>query len=82
MPEPLRIDIAPGESVSALVYPAATPERVGITLMLAHGAGAGQTSAFLVRFASGLSARGIDAVTFNFSYIEHGRRVPDPNPKL
>ena len=28
------------------------------------------------------AARGIDAVTFNFLYTEHGRRAPDPNDKL
>ena len=82
MTEPLRIEIAPGESVSALVYPAAGAKPAGITLLLGHGAGAGQTSAFLVRFATGLAGRGIDAVTFNFPYIEHRRRVPDPGPKL
>jgi predicted alpha/beta-hydrolase family hydrolase len=82
MAEPLRIDIAPDEHVSALAYAADARTRAGVTLMLAHGAGAGQESAFLVRFASGLAARGIDAVTFNFSYTEHGRRAPDPNLKL
>jgi predicted alpha/beta-hydrolase family hydrolase len=82
MAEPLRIDIAPDERVSALAYAADARTRAGVTLMLAHGAGAGQESPFPVRFATGLAARGIDAVTFNFSYIEHGRRVPDANPKL
>jgi uncharacterized protein len=82
MAEPLRIDIAPGERVSALVYAADARTRAGVTLMLAHGAGAGQSSPFLVRFATGFSVRGIDAVTFNFSYTEHGRRVPDANRKL
>src|SRR5437762_2388661 len=42
MSEPLRIEIAPGESVSALVYPAAARKRAGIALVLAHGAGAGE----------------------------------------
>jgi uncharacterized protein len=81
MTQPLRIEIASGESVSGLVYPAGR-NRGAVTLMMAHGAGAGQRSAFLVRFATGLAARGIDAVTFNFSYTEHGRRVPDPGSKL
>jgi predicted alpha/beta-hydrolase family hydrolase len=81
MPEPLRIEIAPAESVSALIYRAAC-KRADVTLLLAHGAGAGQQSPFLVRFATGLAARGIDAVTFDFSYIERGRRVPDANQKL
>jgi predicted alpha/beta-hydrolase family hydrolase len=35
-----------------------------------------------VSFASGLAARGIDMITFNFLYREQGRRIPDPNDKL
>jgi hypothetical protein len=35
-----------------------------------------------VSFASGLAARGIDIITFNFLYCEQGRRIPDPNDKL
>lgn len=50
--------------------------------MLAHGAGGNQASAFMVRFAGALAARGIDAVTFNFVYSEQGRRLPDRNDKL
>jgi predicted alpha/beta-hydrolase family hydrolase len=33
-------------------------------------------------FASGLAERGFDALTFNFVYMEQGRRVPDPKAKL
>jgi hypothetical protein len=36
----------------------------------------------MVDFATGLAARGIDTVTFNFLYIEQGRRLPDPKAKL
>ena len=36
----------------------------------------------MVMFASELAARGIDIVTFNFSYIERGRGAPDPGDKL
>ena len=50
--------------------------------VVAHGAGAGQTSPFLVRTARGLSARGLSCATFDFGYIEAGRRVPDPAPVL
>ena len=82
MSEPFRIEIPAGETVGACAYPAAASVRRGITLLLAHGAGAGQTSVFMVRCASGLAARGLDAVTFNFPYIERGRRVPDPNAEL
>jgi predicted alpha/beta-hydrolase family hydrolase len=82
MPEPLRVEVSPHQSVTAMSYPAATKPRAGVTLILGHGAGAGQTSDFIVSFASGLTARGIDMITFNFLYREQGRRIPDPNDKL
>jgi predicted alpha/beta-hydrolase family hydrolase len=82
MPEPIRIDVTPTEHVTAIVYPAADRNRAGVSLILAHGAGANQMSAFMVRFASALAARGIDTVTFNFLYSEARRRVPDRNDKL
>jgi predicted alpha/beta-hydrolase family hydrolase len=61
-------------------YPAAR-ERVA-TLVLAHGAGAGQHSPFIVRVASGLAALGVEVVTFDFPYMEQKRRVPDPPARL
>lgn len=82
MPEQIRVDINEYQQVTALVYPAKPKNRAGITLILGHGAGAGQTHSFIVSFATELAARGIDAVTFNFSYTEHGRHVPDKNDKL
>lgn len=51
-------------------------------IVLAHGAGAGQTSSFMVRAATGLSERGVAAATFDFPYISAGRRVPDRAPVL
>ncbi|MGP0089985.1 MAG: alpha/beta fold hydrolase [Xanthobacteraceae bacterium] len=80
MPERVRLPITPSEQVTATAYPAVDP--AGICLILAHGAGANQTSGFMVRFASALAARGIDTVTFNFVYSEAGRHVPDRNDKL
>lgn len=62
-----------------MVYPGAQRGEAGVTLILGHGAGAGQTSDFILNFAAGLAARGIDVVTFNFLYSEQGRRLPDPN---
>lgn len=82
MPERVRLPITPSEQVTAIAYPAAAVDAAGICLILAHGAGANQTSSFMVRFASALAARGIDTVTFNFVYSEAGRRVPDRNDKL
>jgi predicted alpha/beta-hydrolase family hydrolase len=52
------------------------------TLILAHGAGAPQSSAFMVSFARGLARRGCDVVTFDFPYMAEGRRLPDRAPTL
>ncbi len=82
MAEALRVAIAPGEAVTARLYPAAAERRAGVALILGHGAGAGQSSGFMVRCAGDLAARGIDAVTFNFLYMERGRRLPDANDRL
>jgi uncharacterized protein len=51
-------------------------------LVLAHGAGAGQQSAFMVRVARGLAARQIATATFDFPYMASGRSVPDRPPVL
>jgi uncharacterized protein len=80
--EQFKVEINKYQSVSALLYPADKKSRAGITLILGHGAGAGQTSSFMVTFAMELAARGIDAVTFNFFYAEHRRGAPDKNDLL
>ena len=33
-------------------------------------------------FANGLAERGLDVVTFNFLYMEQGRKIPDPASRL
>jgi predicted alpha/beta-hydrolase family hydrolase len=75
-----QIDVG-GGTVTALRYDAGG-ERRGIQLVLAHGAGADQRHPFMVAFAEGLAARGIDVVTFNFLYTEQGRKAPDRAPVL
>jgi uncharacterized protein len=60
-------------------YPSATPRAA---LVLAHGAGAGQTSPFMVRFARGMASRGVTTATFDFPYIAQRRKVPDRAPVL
>jgi uncharacterized protein len=82
MAEALRVAVTASEAVTALHYPAAAARRAGMALILGHGAGAGQSSAFMVRCAADLAARGIDAVTFNFLYMERGGRLPDANGRL
>ena len=82
MPDRFRVEVAPSQHVTAIDYPAATANRAGVTLILGHGAGADQTSGFMVAFATALAERGIDIVTFDFLYSEHRRRIPDPNARL
>jgi uncharacterized protein len=82
MPERFHVDVSPSEQVSAIVYPAAARDRADVCLVLAHGAGANQSSAFMVEFAAALAARGIETITFNFAYTEAGRRLPDRNDRL
>ena len=82
MPEHISIEVASDQKVTAIIYAAAKARQAGIGLILGPGAGAPQTSGFMVTFASELAARGIDVVTFNFLYMEQRRRVPDPNAKL
>ncbi len=76
------VTLPTGDAVSAMAYPAAGTATAGTTMILAHGAGAPQTHPFMTAFARLLRARGIDVVTFNFVYMERGRRVPDPKARL
>jgi predicted alpha/beta-hydrolase family hydrolase len=80
-PEKLTITINERDDVTALLY-AAQKDRAGTTLILGHGAGANQLHPFMRLFAGGLAERGLDVLTFNFQYMEQGRRVPDPKAKL
>ena len=80
-PHQLSVQIDAGTATTMLVYDASEP-RVGATLILAHGAGAGQHSPFMTAFARALSALGVDIATFNFLYTERGRRLPDRGPAL
>ena len=81
-PEKRRVAANERESATALIYFASKPKRLGVTIILGHGAGVNQLSSFMRLFASGLSERGFDVMTFNFLYMEQGRRVPDPKAKL
>lgn len=71
-----------GSTTTARVYTNRTSEAAVGALLLGHGAGAGQDSAFLVEFAHALSTLGVDVVTFNFPYTEARRRIPDRQPVL
>jgi predicted alpha/beta-hydrolase family hydrolase len=76
MPARLAIELGPGQgSVTALHYEPKAPS--GTMIVLAHGAGAGQEHPWMVGMATGLAERGLRVLTFNFPYIESGRRTPD-----
>ncbi|HUS12523.1 MAG TPA: alpha/beta fold hydrolase [Pyrinomonadaceae bacterium] len=81
-PEKFTITINERDSVTACLYAASKKLRAGITLILGHGAGAGQSHPFMRLFAGGMADRGFDAITFDFLYMEQGRHVPDPKAKL
>jgi len=59
---------------SLKVYPTASATAA---MVVAHGAGSGQASPFMVRTATGLAERDIAAATFDFPYMAAGRRAPD-----
>ena len=78
-PSELTVPLETGAATTALVYAGRDPAAA---LILAHGAGAGQRSTFMVAFATALASLGVDAVTFNFPYTEQRRRIPDRAPVL
>ena len=79
---PFTVTLPSDDTVSAIAYRTQDAPPAGTTLILAHGAGAPQTHPFMTAFARLLSGRGLDVVTFNFLYMERGRRVPDPKARL
>jgi len=76
-----KIKVNDADSVTAILY-AAKANRTSVTIVLGHGAGADQMSAFMRMAAEGLAARGLDVVTFNFLYKEQRRNVPDSKARL
>jgi predicted alpha/beta-hydrolase family hydrolase len=61
-------------------YPAARAAKM--LLVFAHGAGAGHDHPFMTGYATALAVAGVDVVTFNFPYMDAGRRMPDRAPVL
>jgi predicted alpha/beta-hydrolase family hydrolase len=84
MSEPITLTVKANaqDNVTALLYLSQKKNRLGVTIILGHGAGADQSSGFMRLFARGLSDRGLDVMTFNFVYTEQRRGVPDQKAKL
>ena len=80
-PIELKVPLGEGAETTALLY-AAAGRHASATYILAHGAGAGQRSGFIVSFGHALSALGLDVVSFNFPFTEQHRRFPDRTPVL
>ena len=90
-PSELTIVLETGVATTALVYEGVrhrgdsatvSDTHTAAALILAHGAGAGQRSPFMIDCARALAALGIDTITFNFLYTEQRRRIPDRGPAL
>ena len=67
---------------SAVLYQADAAAATGALFVFAHGAGAGQSHPFMLRYARGLAEHGLDVVTFDFPYMQAGRKSPDRAPVL
>ena len=74
----LKIRVDADREVSGILD---LPPKADACLVLAHGAGAGMTHAFMQAVASELAERGIATLRYQFPYMEAGGRRPDP-PKL
>lgn len=71
-----------GDPKAAHLYPAVITSEPRALFICAHGAGAGQSHPFMVRVARLLAERGISVVTFDFPYMQHGKKAPDRAPVL
>ncbi len=49
-----------------------------IGVLLAHGAGLGQDHEWIVHVRDGLAGAGVPVLTFNYPYMEAGRKAPNP----
>jgi len=75
----LRIPLADGFSVSALLLRPETPRYL---LVLAHGAGAGMRHPSISALAPELARVGVATFRYQFPYMEARRQVPDSPPVL
>lgn len=84
LPAALRIPLSPPQAVSetdATLWPPSV-EDGRAAVILAHGAGTDQAWPMLQAIAASLAATGHPVLTFNFAYVQAGRRRPDPAPRL
>lgn len=74
MSEPVVITWEDGEVSGRFVDGSST---TGV--LLAHGAGLGQDHEWMVSVRDGLAGEGFSVLTFNYPYMETGRKAPNPS---
>jgi predicted alpha/beta-hydrolase family hydrolase len=67
-------------SAHSLDYLEDGPEGASVSLLFAHGAGAGMEHPFMQRTAAGLAERGIHVVRFEFPYMHAARSTKRGRP--
>jgi len=72
--EPLTIDLARGDTISALLL---RPRTARVCYVLAHGAGAGMIHHFMAEVAEGLADREMATLRYQFPYMEKASKRPD-----
>ncbi|MEO8345738.1 MAG: alpha/beta family hydrolase [Betaproteobacteria bacterium] len=77
-PQPITIAVDAATSVSGLLQ---APRNARACYVMAHGAGAGMTHAFMSSFANDLAELGVATLRYQFPYMERGSKRPD-TPKL
>ncbi len=75
----LRIEWEPGAKVTGLL---SGPGEGPVGVLLAHGAGAGQRHPFVAGMRRRLGDGGLPTLSFDYPYLEAGRRGPDPAARL
>ena len=70
----IRIAVDESHSVSGLLQ---LPPQATACYVMAHGAGAGMTHAFLSAVADGLCRRRVATLRYQFPYMEQGSKRPD-----
>jgi uncharacterized protein len=73
--EPVTIEVDETQRVSGLLI---APPGARTCYVLAHGAGAGMAHPFMASIATGLAARGIASLRYQFPYMERRAKRPDP----
>lgn len=82
MVDDFTIDLGADGEITARHYEPDEDLRLGVTYILAPGAGIGHDSEFMVGFGERLCDRGLDVITFNFPFLERGSKKPDGTLRL